>query len=111
MSLLQIVSIIIFLIVCVFLVILILLQSGKGGSLGMIGGGASQNTFSSSSIDIITRITWYFLVAFFVTAILAAILFAEGIPEVVKPAGAPLLDEIPGSSKEAQEPADQRPPM
>ncbi len=82
MSLLQILAIALFLIICILLIVLILLQSNKGGGLGLIGGGTSETAYRSATTDIVTKITWGFLVAFFVSAIIAAILFAESTPEL-----------------------------
>ena len=50
----------IFAILCVLLVILILLQSDKSAGMGILGG-SSQSAFGSSTADVITKITAYFV--------------------------------------------------
>ena len=51
---------VIFVILCVLLVILILLQSDKSAGMGILGG-SSQSAFGSSTADVITKITAYFV--------------------------------------------------
>ena len=65
-------------ITCVFLIFLILIQSSKGGSLGMFGGGSANTAFGVSTMDVVTKLTWWLVLVFFVLAILAAISFSEG---------------------------------
>ena len=51
---------VIFVILCVLLVILILLQSDKSAGMGILGG-SSQSAFGSSTADVITKITAWFV--------------------------------------------------
>ncbi len=75
MQFVQMLFVIIFFIICLILIFFILIQSGKGGSLGILGG-ASNTPFGSSTMDIVEKITWWSIVLFFILAILLAILFA-----------------------------------
>ncbi|MCL1864588.1 MAG: preprotein translocase subunit SecG [Spirochaetes bacterium] len=56
---------VIFSIVCVLLIIIILLQADKGAGMGILGG-AGQSTFGSSTADIITKITTFFVALFLI---------------------------------------------
>ena len=82
MEILQIVVITVFFICCAVLVFLIMIQSGKGGSLGIFGGASSSTAFGASTVDVITKATWYGTVAFFLLAIAAAVVFADLGPTV-----------------------------
>lgn len=75
MQFVQMLFVIIFFIISLILIFFILIQSGKGGSLGIMGG-ASNTPFGSSTMDIVEKITWWGIVLFFVLAILLSILFA-----------------------------------
>ena len=83
MEILQSVIVILFFVTCAVLIFLVLIQSGKGGSMGIMGGGGSQSAFGSSTVDVVEKATWYAGVAFFVLAILAAIAFADGGPDIL----------------------------
>lgn len=65
-----------FLIVCFILIFFILIQSGKGGSLGILGGSASSTPFGASTVDIVEKITWWGILLFFILSLLSAIVFA-----------------------------------
>ena len=94
MEILQIVIISIFFVCCALLILFIMLQSGKGGGMGIFGGGGSNTAFGSSTVDVITKATWYGAAGFFVLAILAAISFADSGPKIpVVPTG-----NTPGAS-------------
>ncbi len=80
MEILQSVVVILFFLVCAVLIFLVLIQSGKGGSMGIMGGGGSQSAFGSSTVDVVEKATGYAGIAFFVLAILAAIAFADSPP-------------------------------
>lgn len=54
-----------------------MIQSGKGGGMGMLGGGGSNTAFGSSTIDIVEKATWYGAIFFFFLAVLAALAFAN----------------------------------
>ena len=58
---------VIFAISCVLLVIIILLQADKGAGMGILGG-AGQSTFGSSTADVITKITTFFVAIFMIGA-------------------------------------------
>ncbi len=75
MQFLQIFIIVVFLIACLILMFFILIQSGKGGSMGILGG-ASNTTFGASTMDIIEKLTWWGILIFFILALISAILFA-----------------------------------
>ncbi len=82
MQLLQTLVLILFFLICAVLIFLVMIQSGKGGSVGIFGGGGSASPFGSSTMDVVTKATWYVTVAFFVLAILAAIVFADSGPAI-----------------------------
>ncbi len=49
---------IVYVFVCLFLILVVLLQSGKGGGLGGLGGGATQQVFGGAGAgNILTRMT------------------------------------------------------
>ena len=50
--------------------------------MGIFGGGSSSTPFGASTMDVVTKFTWWLAAAFFVFAILAALAFAEGTPSV-----------------------------
>ena len=85
MQILQTFSIVFSIIICLVLVFLILIQSGKSGGLGIFGGGGSSTPFGVSTVDVVTKLTWWLVGLFFVVAILTAIAFAEGGPRVEAP--------------------------
>ena len=58
---------VIFAVSCVLLIIIILLQADKGAGMGILGG-AGQSTFGSSTADIITKITTFFVAIFMIGA-------------------------------------------
>ena len=72
---------IVFLLLALILIFLILIQSGKGGSVGILGGGGSSSPFGTSTVDIVTKMTWWLAGSFFGLAILAAVFFAESGPD------------------------------
>ena len=79
-QILQTFSLILSALVCFLLVFLILMQAGKGGSMGIFGGGGSNTAFGASTMDVVTKFTWWLAAAFFALAILAAVAFADGGP-------------------------------
>ncbi|MCB1170058.1 MAG: preprotein translocase subunit SecG [Leptospiraceae bacterium] len=112
MEILQSVVVILFFLVCAVLIFLVLIQSGKGGSMGIMGGGGSQSAFGSSTVDVVEKATWYAAIAFFVLAILAAVAFADSGPNTdVNPAAdQPAGQEAPAVAPEGSEaPAPAQP--
>ncbi len=98
MQFLQIALVILFFLCCGILVFLILIQSGKGGSLGILGGAGSSTPFGSSTVDVVTKATWYGAAGFFTLALLAAWAFADSGPKVpLEPKKAESSGTIPGS--------------
>lgn len=67
---------VIFVILCILLVIIILLQADKGAGMGILGG-AGQSTFGSSTADIITKITTFFVALFMVGSLGLSILASK----------------------------------
>ncbi|MCS7206241.1 MAG: preprotein translocase subunit SecG [Leptospiraceae bacterium] len=88
MEFLKMALIVIFIILSFVLMFFILIQSGKGGSLGIMGG-ASNTPFGASTMDIVEKITWWGIALFFVFAILLAILFAEPRRKITIPEETP----------------------
>lgn len=50
--------------------------------MGIMGGGGSNTAFGSSTVDVVEKAAFWFAIAFFVLAILAAIAFADSGPRV-----------------------------
>lgn len=64
MGVLSTVLAVLFVILCIFLIIIIMLQTDKGSGMGVLGG-SSQSAFGSSTADVITKITAFMVVLFF----------------------------------------------
>ncbi len=77
MQIIQTLLVVLFFISCGVLIFFILIQSGKGGSLGIMGGGGSSSPFGSSTVDVIEKATWYGIAVFLVLAIVSAMAFAD----------------------------------
>jgi len=69
---------VIFAISCVLLIIIILLQADKGAGMGILGG-AGQSTFGSSTADIITKITTFFVAVFMIGAMCLSALESQRV--------------------------------
>ena len=80
MEILQTFSLVLCAIICILLILVVLVQGGKSGSMGIFGGGSANTAFGASTMDVVTKFTWWLAVAFFCIAILSAISFAEGTP-------------------------------
>ena len=63
---------VIFVIVCIALMLLILMQSGRSSGMGIMGG--SNTAFGASSVDVITKVTGWFTVAFIVLSLSIAVI-------------------------------------
>lgn len=109
MEIIQTIIVIFFFICCAALIFLVLIQAGKGGSMGIMGGGGSGSAFGSSTVDIVEKATWYGALAFFVLAILAAIAYADSGPALPDDMDTPPVtgEEIPPIG----EPMDDVPPI
>ena len=70
---------ILYVLVCFALVTVVLLQSGKGGGLGGIGGGASQQVFGGAGAgNILTKITTALAVTFMVLSVALSVISSSG---------------------------------
>jgi preprotein translocase subunit SecG len=69
--------IVLFVFAAFFLILLVMVQSGKGGGLGSLGGGASQTAFGSSGADIMTKATRIAAFGFIFIAFILSFLFAK----------------------------------
>ncbi len=108
MPILQTFSLIFCFIICVTLIFLILIQSSKGGGLGMFGGGSANTAFGASTMDIVTKLTWWLVLGFFLFAIIAAISFSEGgIPEIQEVKNIQTPETQNKTDKEGQAPAQE----
>lgn len=85
MEILQYIVVILFLLVCFVLIFFILIQSGKGGSLGILGGSASNTPFGASTMDIVEKITWWGIALFFILSLISAIFFAVPKKKIILP--------------------------
>lgn len=103
--------IILHVVICVLLTIVVLLQFGKGAEAGaMMGGGASQQVFTSSSRgNFFTKMTTVLAVAFMVNSIILTTLETRSAKESLfddeAPVAAPLntdaQEEAMGTTPEA----------
>ncbi|MBE7437746.1 MAG: preprotein translocase subunit SecG [Spirochaetales bacterium] len=82
MQILQVSLLVLFFVCCAVLIFLVLIQAGKGGGLGILGGSSSGSAFGASTMDIVTRATWWGAGLFFALSILAAIAFADFGPRI-----------------------------
>ncbi|MDF3819251.1 preprotein translocase subunit SecG [Leptospira sp. 96542] len=92
-----------FILLSLFLILLVMIQTGKGGSAGMLGGStASQSVFGASTADVMTKTTRVVAVLFIVLSLLLSFLFAKKdevmVPDVESSLEAPL--ETDGSASE-----------
>lgn len=67
---------VLFVIVCILLILIVLLQADKGAGMGILGG-AGQSTFGSSTADIITKITTFFVAIFMIGSLGLSILASK----------------------------------
>ena len=104
MQILQTLLVVLFFLSCAALIFFILIQSGKGGSLGIMGGGGSGSPFGSSTVDVVEKATWYGIAVFLILAILSAIAFADhGIKiEPIESAPPAAEESIPAKQIPAQ---------
>ncbi len=100
MDFIRLLVVIIFLFVCFVLIFFILIQSGKGGSLGILGGSASNTPFGTSTVDIVEKITWWGIVLFFLLSIISAILFAVPKKKII-------IEEEKTNFEQIEEKSDQ----
>lgn len=111
-------------VICVLLVVTVLLQFGKGAEMGAImGGGASQNVFSSSAKgNFMTKLTTVLAIGFMVNSIVLTTLKSreakQSLFDSEAPIAAPLnsdmqaldkKDAVAPEPKTATEPAAQAP--
>ncbi len=92
-----------------------MVQSGKGGGLGSLGGGASQTAFGSSGADVMTKATRIVAFGFLLFAFILSFLFAkkETILETPKDENAiiaPAKDEPKDSKSATPAPAKEATP-
>ncbi|TGK17316.1 preprotein translocase subunit SecG [Leptospira fluminis] len=88
---------VLFVFVSLFLILLVMIQTGKGGMGGVLGGGASQSVFGSSTADVLTKTTRVAGLLFLALSLILSFLFAKTsgynttpVPEVVPAASAPV---------------------
>lgn len=105
-------------VICVLLVVTVLLQFGKGAEMGAImGGGASQNVFSSSAKgNFMTKLTTVLAIGFMVNSIVLTTLKSreakQSLFDSEAPIAAPLNSDMQALDKKdavATEPAAQAP--
>ncbi|PNV75794.1 preprotein translocase subunit SecG [Leptospira inadai] len=88
---------VLFVFVSLFLILLVMIQTGKGGMGGVLGGGASQSVFGSSTADVLTKATRVAGLLFLALSLILSFLFAKTsgynttpVPEVVPAQSAPV---------------------
>ena len=65
---------VLFLICAVFMILLILVQKGRGGGLAAaFGGGGAQSAFGTKTADVLTKMTTYTAIVFFLISVVMAI--------------------------------------
>ncbi|EPG68241.1 preprotein translocase subunit SecG [Leptospira wolffii] len=68
---------VLFVFVSLFLILLVMIQTGKGGMGGVLGGGASQSVFGSSTADVLTKATRVAGLLFLALSLILSFLFAK----------------------------------
>lgn len=90
-----------FVLLSLFLILLVMIQTGKGGSAGLLGGGtSSQSVFGASTADVMTKTTRVVAILFIVLSLVLSFLFAKKdevlVPDIDPSIEAPLeSDGIP----------------
>ncbi len=67
----------------ILILLLILLQSDKSSGMGILGGGGSQSAFGSSTADVLTKATGFFVGLFLVISLGLSIIEARRPKSVV----------------------------
>lgn len=81
-----------FILLSFFLILLVMIQTGKGGSSGMLGGStASQSVFGASTADVMTKTTRVSAILFIALSLTLSFLFAKK-DEVLLPEIEPSLE-------------------
>ncbi|TGL99149.1 preprotein translocase subunit SecG [Leptospira jelokensis] len=97
-----------FVLLSLFLILLVMIQTGKGGSAGMLGGStASQSVFGASTADVMTKTTRVAAILFIVLSLALSFVFAKK-DEVLVPDLEPSLEapvETDGTTPEAPAPS------
>ncbi len=104
MQILQIIVVSLFFVASLSLIFLILIQSGKGGGMGIMGGGGSNTAFGSSTVDVVEKASWWGIGAFLVLAITAAVIFSDAGPQLPEVSPLESEEEIPLSGDTLTEP-------
>lgn len=75
-------------IVCMLLIGIILIQSGKGqglaGAFGSFAGGAAHNLFGARTTDVLTKVTAYLALIFFISAFTLAFVQMKQTQSIVR---------------------------
>lgn len=69
MSILHIALLCAFVFLCFLIICSILLQTGRGGGMAGLGGGASDTAFGAHTANVLQKFTMYCVVAFFVLVV------------------------------------------
>ncbi|MCB1160875.1 MAG: preprotein translocase subunit SecG [Leptospiraceae bacterium] len=78
----------------VILILLVTFFQTKGGGMGgLMGGGASQTPFGSSSADVLTKVTRYTALSFILLSLLLSFLFASKQDKLIPPEGKLIPDK------------------
>ncbi len=81
-----------FILLSLFLILLVMIQTGKGGTSGMLGGStASQSVFGASTADVMTKTTRVSAILFIALSLTLSFLFAKK-DEVLLPEVEPTLE-------------------
>jgi len=98
---------VIFSVACVLLIIIILLQADKGAGMGILGG-AGQSTFGSSTADIITKITTFFVAIFMIGAMALSALESKRVSSLKEKIFNPDIESSESSESNPQPTEDNK---
>ena len=89
-------------IICIVLTLTVLLQFGKGAEIGAVmGGGASQNVFTSSGKgNFFTKLTTVLAIAFMVNSLVLTKLYSQENSDSVLSDSAPVAESIKDTTVE-----------
>lgn len=96
--------------ICVLLTIVVLLQFGKGAEVGAVmGGGASQNIFSSNSKgNFFTKMTTVLAVAFMVNSVALTIIKSKSSNESIFDGEEPIARPLNSDAAKAAAPVETK---
>ena len=101
-------SIILFLFIlcCITIITIILMQSGRGeGLAGVFGGGEIQSMLGTQATNILEKITWGAVGAFFLLSVVLSLMSTQNSSSIVDKI--PVQQAAPAAAKQAQQAQSQ----